>query len=59
MFIITDKGRVTGGRKAKGVGGMKDKEIKVEQTESSYTLGGSGEGHAFPLPSGKREGDRV
>ena len=41
MFIITDKARAKGGRKAEGVGVMKDKELKLEETESSLTLGGS------------------
>ena len=31
---------VYGGRKTEGVGVMKVKEIKLEETESSHTLGG-------------------
>ena len=37
-FNITDKPR-TKGRKVEGVGAMKDKELKLEEIESSHTLG--------------------
>ena len=40
MFIITDKTKVVV-EESKGVGVMKDKEIKLEEIESSDTLGGN------------------
>ena len=43
-FIITEKTRSNGGRKVEGVGVMKDKEIKLEEIETSHTLGGAGKG---------------
>ncbi len=39
MFIITDKAKLVG-EEAKGVGVMKDEELKVEEIEVSLTLGG-------------------
>ncbi len=39
VFIITDKSKLVG-EEAKGVGVMKDKELKLEEIESSHTLGG-------------------
>ena len=55
-FIMKDKSRTKGGRKAQGVSVMKDKskEVKIEETESSHTLGGGGK-----VVSWEREGDRV
>ncbi len=38
MFIITDKAKL-GGEEVKGVGVMKDEKLKVEEIESSHTLG--------------------
>ena len=38
MFIITDKAKLVG-EEAKVVGVMKDEEIKLEEIESSHTLG--------------------
>jgi hypothetical protein len=40
LFLITDKVKGKGGRKTEGVGIMKDKELKLEETEYSHTLGG-------------------
>ncbi len=37
MFIITDKARASRGGKVKDV---KDEELKLEEIESSHTLGG-------------------
>ena len=39
VFIITDKAKLVG-EEAKGVGVMKDEEIKLEEIEASRTLGG-------------------
>ncbi len=39
MFIITDNAK-TVGEETKGVGVMKDEEIKLEEIEASLTLGG-------------------
>jgi hypothetical protein len=39
VFIITDKTKLVG-EEVKGVGVMKDEELKVEEIESSHTLGG-------------------
>ncbi len=39
MFIITDKVKLVG-EEVKGVGVMKDEELKLEEIESSHTLGG-------------------
>ena len=39
MFIITDKTKLIG-EEVKGVGVMKDEELKVEEIESCHTLGG-------------------
>ena len=38
FIIITDKAKLVG-EEAKGVGVMKDEEIKLEEIESSHTLG--------------------
>ena len=40
LFLRTDKARAKG-RKAEGVGVLKNKELKLEETEASYTLGGA------------------
>ena len=45
VLITTDEASATGGRKANGVGFMKDKELKLQETEASHTLGGAGESH--------------
>ena len=50
MFIITDK---TSGRKVDGVGVTKGGEGKLEEIETSYTLGGSGE-----VTRGEERGER-
>jgi hypothetical protein len=39
VFIITDKAKLVG-EEAKGVGVMKDEELKIEEIEASHTLGG-------------------
>ena len=39
IFVLTDKARSV----AEGVGVIKDKELKLEETEASHTLGGAGE----------------
>ncbi len=39
VFIITDKAKLVG-EEAKGVGVMKDEELKFEESEASLTLGG-------------------
>jgi hypothetical protein len=39
-FIIAKKARTRG----EGVDVMRDKELKLEEVESSHTLGGAGEG---------------
>ena len=39
MFIITDKAKLVG-EEVKGVGVMKDEEIKIDEIEVSLTLGG-------------------
>ena len=39
VFIITDKASLVG-EEAKGVGVMKDEELKLEEIEASLTLGG-------------------
>ena len=39
MFIITDKVKLVG-EEVKGVGVMKDEELKLEEIEVSHTLGG-------------------
>jgi hypothetical protein len=39
VFIITDKAKLVG-EEVKGVGVMKDEEIKFEEIEASHTLGG-------------------
>ena len=47
LSIITDKTKTKGrvsGRKTKGVGVMRDKELKLEETEGSHVLGGTGKG---------------
>jgi hypothetical protein len=38
VFIITDKAKVVG-EEAKGVGVMKDEELRLEEIEVSHTLG--------------------
>ncbi len=45
MFLLYQENEVYGGRKVWGVGVMKDKELMVDEIESSHILGGSGEGH--------------
>ena len=40
MFIITDKAKLVG-EEVKGVGVMKDEELKLEEIEASHTLGGT------------------
>jgi hypothetical protein len=37
VFILTDKVRVKGGGETEGVGVMKDKELKLEETQTSHT----------------------
>ena len=55
LFIITDKTRTKGpGRKSEGVGVMKDKELNLEETETSHTRWI----RRRSCP-GEREGDRV
>ncbi len=39
VFIITDKTKVVG-EETKGVGVIKDEELKLEEIEASLTLGG-------------------
>ena len=39
VFIITDKAKLVG-EEVKGVGVMKDEELKLEVIEASHTLGG-------------------
>jgi hypothetical protein len=39
VFIITDKTKASRGG-GKGVGVMKDEELKLEEIEASHTLGG-------------------
>ena len=39
VFIITDKAKLVG-EEVKGVGVMKDEELKFEEIEGSHTLGG-------------------
>jgi hypothetical protein len=39
VFIITDNAKLVG-EEVKGVGVMKDEEIKLEEIEASHTLGG-------------------
>jgi hypothetical protein len=39
VFTITDKAKLLG-EEAKGVGVLKDEEIKFEEIEVSHTLGG-------------------
>ena len=39
VFIITDNTKLVG-EEAKGVGVMKDEELKLEEIEVSHTLGG-------------------
>ena len=39
MFIITDKVKLVV-KESKGVGVMKDEELKVEEIEATHTLGG-------------------
>ena len=39
VFIITDKSKLVG-EEAKGVGVMKDEELKIEEIEAAHTLGG-------------------
>ena len=46
MFIITDKAKLVG-EKVKGVGVMKDEELKLEEIEVSHTLGGYTAGDLF------------
>ena len=37
VFIITDKAKIVG-EEVKGVGVMKDEELKLEEIEASHTL---------------------
>ena len=39
VFIMTDKVNLVG-EEVKGVGVMKDEELKLEEIEASHTLGG-------------------
>jgi hypothetical protein len=39
VFIMTDKAKLVG-EEVKGVGVMKDEELKLEEIEASLTLGG-------------------
>ena len=39
LFIMTDKAKLVG-EEVKGVGVMKDEELKFEEIEGSHTLGG-------------------
>ena len=39
VFIITDKEKI-GGEEVKGVGVMKEEELKIEEIEASHTQGG-------------------
>ena len=39
VFIVTDKSKLVG-EETKGVGVMKDEELKLEEIEVSHTLGG-------------------
>jgi hypothetical protein len=39
LFIITDKANLVG-EEVKGVGVMKDEDLKLEEIEVSHTLGG-------------------
>jgi hypothetical protein len=39
VFIITDKAKLVG-EEVKGVGVMKDEELKLEEIEVSHTWGG-------------------
>ncbi len=39
VFIITDKAKVVG-EETRGVGVMKDEDLKIEEIEASHTLGG-------------------
>ena len=43
LFIIADKARAWGGD-VKGVGVVRNKELKLEDGEGSHTQGGAGEG---------------
>ena len=43
MFILADKARARG-EDVKGVGVVRDKELKLEDGEASHTLGGAREG---------------
>ncbi len=47
VYIINKriKRGLKGEETEKGVGFMKDKELKLEETETPHTLGGAGEGH--------------
>ncbi len=45
MFLLYQENEVYGGRKVWGVGVMKDKEVMVDEIESSHILGGSGKGN--------------
>ena len=42
MCLVSRIKRNLVGEEAKGVGVMKDEEIKIEEIESSHTLGGTG-----------------
>ena len=39
VFIITDKAKLVG-EEVKGVGVIKDEEVRIEEIEVSHTLGG-------------------
>ena len=43
LIIIADKARATG-EDVKGVGVVRDKELKLEDGKASHTLGGAGDG---------------
>ena len=42
MFLLLLIQRKVGGEEVEGVGVMKDEEIKIQEIESSHTLGGTG-----------------
>ena len=44
LLIIADTARARGGGDVKGVGVVRNKELKLEDGEGSHTQGGAGEG---------------
>ena len=46
MFLLLLIQRKVGGEEVEGVGVMKDEEIKIQEIESSHTLGGTGRCYA-------------